>query len=151
AVVFAVAQVVLPRMTDAASPVSYGFTLHTLQSGTVGAPFDLATFEDNINDLASHNITWARFDLWPDVVAPTGTTTTINWDQSALSTYENAMQYVKSKGMKLYLDVGTPHFAWQYSMADYKNTTKQFFDYIAQDTPIPQYVDAWQVFNEPNY
>jgi hypothetical protein len=138
----------LPSHAATGPTPGVGFTLHTLYMSTLGR-FDLPTFEANVHELAAQHMQWIRVDLWPDVVAPSGTVQSIHWNAANLATYDQALSYAKQMGLKVYLDTSVPNYTREYTESDYLAVAQMYYQAIA--ARYHSYVDMWQIANEPNW
>lgn len=136
------------RQSDTTNTVGFGFTLHTLYLGGLNR-FNVPAFERNVDELAAQHAQWVRVDLWGDVVAPTGTATSIHWASASLATYDQALSYVKHKGLKVYLCVHVPNYTKGFSEVDYLTVAYMFYQSVV--TRYRAYVDMWQIANEPSW
>ncbi len=70
----------------------------------------------------------------------------ILWNNTNLAIYDTAIDYARSKGLKVFLVTNTPAFAKNYTIDDYKSVVNQFYDYLSKR--YTGKVEIWQIFNE---
>lgn len=73
-------------------------------------------------------------------------TNAITWNESNLTIYDQAIDYARQKGLKIFLVSATPGFAKGYSMDDYNTVTAQFYDFLSKRFGAK--ISIWQIFNE---
>jgi len=126
------------------SITEYGFNTHMYASGI--SNLNLTTFKQNIDDIASKGLDWIRFNVIDWEVAPS--VASINWNYVNLAKYDEAINYAKNKGLKIFLVTNVPSWAKSYSLEKYKTTTQEFYSFLVNR--YKDKVDVWQIFNEPN-
>jgi hypothetical protein len=89
-----------------------------------------------------------------DLTAGTSTTQSVQgissnaivWNTTNLSIYDQAVDYARQKGLKIFLVTNTPSFAKGYTLDDYKAVTDQYYRFLSNR--YKGKVAIWQVFNE---
>jgi len=110
---------------------------------------NLDTFKRNIDELATQGVLWVRLPIFEWEIARTpGTVNNIPWNLSELSKYDEAINYAKSRGLKIYLVNAFPGWAKDYSHEDYKKFVRNYLDFLSKR--YRGKIDIWQVFNEPD-
>jgi len=110
---------------------------------------NLGTFKRNVDELASHGVLWVRLPIFEWEIARTeGTVDNIPWNLPELNKYDEAVNYAKSKGLKIYLVNAFPGWAKDYSHEDYKRFVEKYLDFLSKR--YKDKIDIWQVFNEPD-
>lgn len=123
--------------------LEFGFNTHV---SCCGWNLNLETFKKNIDDLASNRQSWVRFNIIAEEIAPSGTPTTINWDRNNITTYDQAIDYSKEKGIKIFLTTSIPEYAKDYSLNDYQTVTQNYLGFLANR--YKGKISIWQIFNE---
>ncbi|MFW6143624.1 MAG: carbohydrate-binding domain-containing protein [Patescibacteria group bacterium] len=72
----------------------------------------------------------------------------IIWNYAHLEEYDEALNYARGRGMKIWLASVTPHWASNFSQQKYEEVTKNYFKFLANR--YSNSVDIWQAFNEAN-
>lgn len=119
----------------------------------------MPTFYKDVDAVASAGMTFISTNLWAWEVTGFYTiqgqlvrnwTTKLpimyKWD-GELEKYKTALAYAKSKGLKVHLSVA-PLWHAQLTESDYLYVTQESFSFIA--SKLGSYVDAWQLWNEPD-
>ncbi len=136
-----------PTPTLTPGPLEFGFNTHLTAAGWAHyINMNLANFKANIDELAVKNQKWVRFNIISSEVAPSGTATTINWDTANLNTYDQAIDYAKSKELKIYLVTSAVEFAKDFPASDFQTVVTNYHQFLANR--YKGKIDIWQVFNE---
>jgi len=108
---------------------------------------DLSNFKRNVDELTSQGVLWIRLPIFEwEIAGRPGTKDNIPWNSSALSKYDEAINYAKSKGLKIWLSHAFPNWAKDYSHEDYKKLVENFVNFLS--SRYKNKIDIWQVFNE---
>lgn len=134
------------------NPFEVGFTTHAMDVKENGKP-GLETFKKHIDLLKATNQQWVRLDLRPWHLVKGGTPDKIDWNEENLQIYEQAINYARGNGLKLFMHVFGPDFASDYSPDVYKKVIGSYFGFLAdrftpKNTPVN---DVWQIYNEPDF
>lgn len=135
-------------------PPQYGATLALGTTPLLsGYPTNItyADFTAAVDDMAQRGQRWVRFLPAEGELLDTGTSnaTALVWQSARLAQYDAAIDYVLSKGLKLYLSLNLPiSFTTGYTLADYRNVAAMFCSFLAQRWAGK--VAVWQIINEAN-
>ncbi len=128
----------------------FGFNTHLNAAGSAGyvENLNLDFFKRTVDDLANHNQKWIRINIAPWEAAVSENAGIISWNQDAMLKYDEAVNYAKSKGLKILLVTSVPDYALSYSDQDYTQATARFHSELANR--YKGKIDIWQIYNEPD-
>ncbi len=123
-----------------------GFGFMVLFS-TSGNGSTLSDFKKDVDLLVAHGQKWVRFGIvgW-EVMAVFGPDREIYWDEQALSQYDEAIDYMHSKGLNILLITADADNNPRTAFEDYKVTLKTFWEVLARRYAAK--VKIWQVYSE---
>ncbi len=87
----------------------YGFNTHLRGDAQSGQNLDLTHFKHNVDLLKNAGQTWIRFDMREDQIIKMSSPTVINWNEHNLQTYDEAIEYARKQGLKIFIPVGIPN------------------------------------------
>lgn len=130
------------------SKIESGFNTHL---NTTGSPdytsnLNLDKFKDTVDGLAKNNQKWIRLNIWPWESASSGNATNISWNEQNLQKYDEAINYARSKSLKIFLVTSLPDFANSLTSTNYKALNAKYHSYLANR--YKGKITIWQVFNE---
>lgn len=128
------------------TPTEFGFNTHMYVSEKPGENHTLANFKEEVDLMSAHNQQWVRFNFLEDDVRLPGTEKT-EWNDK-ISQYDEAIEYAKSKGLKIFFVTGMPGFAKDLPMDQYEIAAKECYQKLAER--YKDKIDVWQIFNEPD-
>lgn len=130
-------------------------------------PAEIATIENPANPTPTSELTPAFTPIpptpTPTTPPPTPTNTPVAgtaaavpqtvapmliWNEGNLAIYDQAIDYAKSRELKIFLVTTVPIGAKDLSIAEYKTLAAQFYQFLA--LRYKGKVNVWQIFNEPN-
>lgn len=128
-------------------PTEYGFNTHIFANppGEI-AHLGIQTFENTIDQLAAEGQQIVRFTLRNWELAAQEDENGIHWNKENLAIYDRAIDYAKSKGIKVFLVTNLPDFAKDYLTSACKRVAKEYYTFLAER--YRGQVAYWQIFNE---
>lgn len=138
----------LRQRASGTTTTEYGFNTHLNTTGGNGywENLTLDFFKNTVDDLVANKQQWIRFNIAPWESSTGGNASQISWNETAMQKYDEAIQYAKSKGLKIYLVTATPDFANSFPPNDYTSTTIKYHTDLANR--YKDKITIWQIFNE---
>lgn len=139
----------LQERAETPQAIELGFTQQMWATTT--SNIHLNDFKRIVDELANHNQKWIRTGIANyEVLSGGSTPTSLNWNDSNLQVYEQALSYAKSKGLKVIVVSGFTGYGpfKTLSRSDFNTATGNYFTHLAGR--YGKYIDVWQISNEVN-
>lgn len=133
-----------PELLDDTA-TEFGFNTHIYTHEVPGENHTIEMFKQNVDQLAANNQEWIRFNLRDWEVIGSADSDSIEWNEK-MAVYDEAINYAKEKGLKIFFVVGGPAFAKEMDRNTYRKTIESFYRQLA--TRYKGKIDIWQIFNE---
>lgn len=126
--------------------VQFGFNSGV---GPAGTEVDITKFKADIDLMAANGCQWVRFGIAPNEVTSGGTPTSVTPNEAGLAMNDEAIDYARSKGINLYLNISKPDsYADGYTFANFRTALNAYWSLLINRWGGK--VAVWQLFNESN-
>ncbi|WP_018332032.1 cellulase family glycosylhydrolase [Actinomycetospora chiangmaiensis] len=133
----------LLRTSPPPERTGFGFTVSS-SSDPYGS---WAAFTADVDLSAARGLEWVRLGIASWLVAPSPAGADIGWDEHALAVYDREIDYIRSRGLRVFLVTsGAPDWTQGASSAEYARVSAAYWSHLAQR--FAPRVAVWQVFNE---